>query len=451
MSQTLIKQSIAASFIASRQKTLQLAEPLSEADMQIQAEDFASPGKWHLAHSTWFYEEFILRALGFESTFAEPYRYLFNSYYEAVGQRQPQKRRGLISRPSLQEILDYRQEIDSALLAAIESGLDEQLLNLLALGIQHEQQHQELFLMDILFNLSHNPLNPAYVSHELPSNLQLLNGHQVNSDEALNHPNYCSPAGQSDMQNFSGGLVHIGHHAADSEFCFDNERPAHQVYLAPFGLAKHLVTNADWIAFIEDSGYHNPLLWLADGWKMAKQEQWEMPLYWQTSDLLINNGSDGKSYMAYQLEGLQPLNLAAPVCHISFFEADAYARWAGKRLPTEAEWEFAAASQSCQEGGLGEAGEVLMPQPTNTPTTNKQSLQQIYGQVWQWTASPYVAYPGFKISSGAVGEYNGKFMNGQYVLRGSSFATPLNHARISYRNFFYPHQRWQFSGLRLAA
>lgn len=392
-----MQQSIEQRFIATRQKTLALAAPLSEADMQIQAEDFASPSKWHLAHTSWFFEEFILRNLGFRSAQAEPYRFLFNSYYESVGQRQPQRKRGLISRPSLQEILNYRQEIDQALLQALTAGLDTGLLALLELGIQHEQQHQELFLTDILYNLAQNPLYPVYVA----------------LDQTANHRAH---AAVEPMQDFAGGLVGMGYD--QNGFCFDNELPVHQVFIAPYRLATYLVTNADWIKFIEAGGYENSLLWLADGWRVVQQEQWQMPLYWQKQD----------GYYAFGLHGLQPLNLAAPVCHLSFFEADAYARWAGKRLPTEAEWEFAAATSVAGTAGL----------------------QQMYGQVWQWTASPYVAYPGFKITPGAVGEYNGKFMNGQYVLRGSSTATALAHTRPSYRNFFYPQQRWQFAGLRLA-
>ena len=389
-------------YIHTRNQTVLLSKPLSEADMQIQADAFASPGKWHLAHTTWFFEEFICRHLGFTSTQAAQYRFLFNSYYNAVGNRQPQDKRGLISRPSLQEILDYRCEIDAAMIKIMSVDIDDSFLTLIALGIEHEQQHQELFLTDILYNLSQNPLYPSY-----NSNLE------VKSDAAL--PPRCEK-----YQDYVGGLVQIGH--SNDRFCFDNEQPAHAVFLAPFSIATHLVTNADWIDFIEAGGYSDPQYWLADGWKTAQEQQWEMPLYWQKNT----------RYMCFGLQGLQSIDLAAPVCHISFFEADAYARWAGKRLPTEAEWEFAANQQS---------------QSVNQAD---YALQQLFGEVWQWTASPYVAYPGFKPSLDAVGEYNGKFMNNQYVLRGASFATANHHSRNTYRNFFLPHQRWQFAGLRLA-
>lgn len=408
-------KNLSQQLIATRNKTSALAAPLSEADMQIQAASFASPGKWHLAHTTWFFEAFILRAIGLKSSNAEPYQFLFNSYYDSIGERQPQHKRGLISRPSLQEIMDYRHEVEAHVLKAIADGLDESLLKLIKLGIEHEQQHQELFLTDILYQLSQNPIYPAY--------LQKSNSA---SDAAV------SQAPQQ-MQAYTGGLMHIGHDSAS--FCFDNEQPRHAVFIAPYQLATHLVTNAEWITFIEAGGYQNPLFWLADGWNTAQQEEWQMPLYWQEQ-----NGQ----YFHFTLNGLQPLNLAAPVCHISFFEADAFARWSGKRLPTEAEWEHAAAQET---QAIFSTHQQLTPQAAKH---NKQGLQQLYGEVWQWTASPYMAYPGFKASTDAVGEYNGKFMNGQYVLRGASFATAENHARISYRNFFYPHQRWQFTGLRLA-
>ncbi|WP_137719756.1 ergothioneine biosynthesis protein EgtB [Methylobacillus flagellatus] len=396
--------------ISCRQHSVTLAQPLSEADLQIQAEDFASPGKWHLAHTSWFFEEFILRPRGLQSSVAEPFRFLFNSYYDTIGQRQPQGRRGLISRPSLAEILDYRAEVDQALATLMQTALDQDTLELLELGIQHEQQHQELFVTDIVYNLSQNPLLPAY----LPPATNII-----------------QPARDQHFLPFDGGLVTIGHDQAG--FCFDNECPAHKHYLAPFKLANRLVSNADWLAFMEAGAYQQPLLWLSDGWKQRQQAGWEMPLYWQRDQ----HGG----YAAYGMHGLQPVDPAAPVRHISYFEADAYARWAGKRLPTEAEWEHAARSCSA-DAAHARFADLARP--------NQATMHDLFGQVWQWTASPYVAYPGFQTRSGAVGEYNGKFMNGQYVLRGSSIATPAGHARASYRNFFAPHQRWQFTGLRLA-
>ncbi|BCM23750.1 ergothioneine biosynthesis protein EgtB [Methyloradius palustris] len=384
-------------FINTRQKTIALAEPLSEADMTIQAAEFVSPGKWHLAHTSWFFEEFMLRPLGISFVQSESYRFLFNSYYETIGKRQPQYARGLITRPALAEVLEYREAVNQAVLKLINAGLDNHQLEILEIGINHEQQHQELFLTDILYNLAQNPLYPAYI----PAPQDVIKKNVAHSTDSV--------------ITFAGGLCSIGHEA--SGFSFDNELPSHLVFLQPYGLSRHLVTNAEWVEFIEDGGYQTPLLWLADGWKKLKEEDWQMPLYWQKQD----------EYLAYGLHGLRALDLQAPVSHISFFEADAFARWAGKRLPTEAEWEVAAR--------------------TSDP---ESELQDLYQSVWQWTASPYVAYPGFKAATGAVGEYNGKFMNGQYVLRGSSFATPASHARVSYRNFFYPHQRWQFNGLRLA-
>lgn len=392
-----MSKKLEAAFIATRQKTIALAKPLSEADMTIQAAEFASPGKWHMAHTSWFFEEFILRPLGISFELSEPYRFLFNSYYETIGKRQPQNARGLITRPALAEVLEYREAVNQAVLKLINAGLDNQQLEILEIGINHEQQHQELFLTDILYNLAQNPLYPAY----MPCPQDNINKNIAHTtDSAI---------------KFVGGLCSIGHEA--SGFSFDNELPNHQVFLQPYAINRHLVTNAEWIAFIEDGGYQTPLLWLADGWKKLKEEDWQMPLYWQKQD----------EYLAYGLHGLRALDLQVPVSHISYFEADAFARWAGKRLPTEAEWEVAART-----------------------TDSASGLQDLYQSVWQWTASPYVAYPGFKAATGAVGEYNGKFMNGQYILRGSSFATPASHSRVSYRNFFYPHQRWQFSGLRLA-
>ena len=391
-----MSNNLAQRFHTTRQQTLRLAQPLSEADMTIQAAEFASPGKWHLAHTSWFFEEFFLQALGKSWPQSETYRFLFNSYYETIGNRQAQGKRGLITRPGLSEVLAYRQTVDEAVLAALEHGISAELEEIIDLGIHHEQQHQELFLTDILYNLAQNPLLPAY---------QPL---------AADTPQ--PPSGAQAMIQFAGGLYSIGHDG--QAFGYDNEFPQHRVYLEQFQLASHLVTNAEWISFIEDGGYDAPLLWLADGWKTVQAEDWQMPLYWLERD----------GYHAMTLAGLQPVDEQAAVRHISYFEADAYARWAGKRLPTEAEWEVAARQQE----------------------NATDPLHQLYGDAWQWTASAYSAYPGFKIRAGAVGEYNGKFMNGQYVLRGGSCVSADGHLRPSYRNFFYPHQRWQFTGLRLA-
>lgn len=405
---------LASRFFAIRQQTRVLAEPLSEADLTIQAAEFASPGKWHLAHTTWFFEEFVLRQLGKTFPESENYRYLFNSYYEAIGERHPRAIRGLITRPSLQEVLAYRSRIDEAMTDALAGELSHELQSIVELGLHHEQQHQELFLTDILYNLAQNPLYPACYSPQ----------------QGLPEP----PNLAEMMVGFEGGLQQIGH--ADGGFGFDNEFPQHKIYLEPFRLANSLVTNADWITFIEDDGYANSLLWLSDGWATVQAEGWQMPLYWEKRD-------DG--YHSLTLYGLLPVDLAAPVTHVSYFEAEAFARWAGKRLPTEAEWEIAARLQEIR-GHFADA-EHYHPRPA---ADADESLRQLYGSVWEWTSSPYVAYPGFKPNGGAVGEYNGKFMNGQYVLRGGSCATPAGHIRSTYRNFFYPQQRWQFTGVRLA-
>ena len=411
-----IQQNMIERYLSTRNQTVYLSQPLSEADMTIQAADFASPSKWHLAHTTWFFEEFFLRALSHQTAMADTYRFLFNSYYETIGNRQAQSKRGLITRPAVAEVMNYRHEVDKAVVEALSNGVNAAMLEIIELGIHHEQQHQELFLTDILYTLAQNPLYPAYRTDNIqaPKNISSIN---------------------TVMVNFVGGIELIGHTGMD--FGFDNEFPQHKVHLEPFQLASHLVTNAEWVAFIEDGGYCKPLLWLADGWKAVQTEHWQMPMYWVNAD----------GYKCMTLSGLQSLNLNAPVSHISYFEADAYARWSGKRLPTEMEWEVAARAQPTL-GNFAET-ECYQPQPV-THTNNQGLLAQLYGDVWQWTASPYIAYPRFKIRSGAVGEYNGKFMNGQYVLRGGSCASPRGHLRASYRNFFYPHQRWQFSGLRLA-
>lgn len=410
-----MSRELAARFLTTRQQTLRLAEPLSEADLTIQAAEFASPGKWHLAHTTWFFEEFVLRRLGQSFPESDDYRYLFNSYYEAIGDRHPRAMRGIITRPNLNEVFAYRARIDEALGNALEKEVSAELQNIVELGLHHEQQHQELFLTDILFNLAQNPLHP--VGYTAPQYIR---------------PKEISPC---EMVEFAGGLQTLGHQG--DGFGFDNEFPQHKVYVEPYQLSNKLVTNGEWRAFIEDGGYGNPLLWLADGWATVQTEGWQMPLYWVKKD---------SCYHSMSLYGLLPVDATAPVTHISYFEAEAYARWAGKRLPTEIEWEIAAQQQDGQ-GHFADAGHY---QPLPATLGSSDSLSQLYGTVWEWTASPYQAYPGFKPNAGAVGEYNGKFMNGQYVLRGGSCATPAGHIRPTYRNFFYPQQRWQFSGVRLA-
>jgi ergothioneine biosynthesis protein EgtB len=408
--------SLASRYLTVREETLRLAAPLSEADLTIQAAEFASPGKWHLAHTTWFFEEFFLTQLPRPWQRTNGFDYLFNSYYEAVGERHPRGQRGLITRPTLAEVLDYRQRVDRAVLQACEDGFETALHAIVEVGLHHEQQHQELFLTDMLYHFAQNPLQPAYQS-ALPS-LQTV------------------AAIPSRMVPFEEGLYDIGHQGEG--FGFDNEFPRHKVYLQPFRMSSHLVTNADWMAFMEDGGYENPLLWLSDGWSQVQREEWRMPLYWQET------ASGGFSAMT--LSGLRPVVPAAPVTHISYFEADAYARWAGKRLPLEAEWEVAAVQQPI----AGHFADRRRYQPQPLAGSEEEPLFQLYGDVWEWTASPYQGYPRFKVSEGAVGEYNGKFMNNQYVLRGGSCVTPAGHIRATYRNFFYPHQRWQFTGLRLA-
>ena len=397
-----------------RALTDELAGRLSDADATAQSMPDASPAKWHLAHATWFFETFILRDVPGYRVFDPAYHYLFNSYYEAEGARHPRPNRGMLTRPSLDEALAYRRHVDRALAQAID-GLDDGALALVELGIQHEQQHQELLLTDILHLFAQNPLCPAYARAErsldlVPAPLQWIAGR--------------------------AGVARIGHDGAG--FAFDCEGPAHDVLLRPHVLADRPITNAEWRGFMEDGGYARAGLWLSDGWAWVKAEQIAAPLYWR-------RGDDGR-WLRFGLDGLGPIEPAAAVTHISYFEADAYARWAGARLPTEAEWEVAAQVLDPRHGNFLDAPGAVRPR---APTA-RDGLRQMFGNVWEWTGSAYLPYPGFRPDEGAVGEYNGKFMCGQFVLKGGSCATPRGHARASYRNFFYPHQRWQFTGLRLA-
>ena len=401
-----------------RAATLRLVDGLDDADLTPQSAEFASPAKWHLAHTTWFFEQFLLGAFGTGyRRFDERFGFLFNSYYNAVGARHERPRRGLLTRPSLAQVRAYREHVDGAMADLLGSGLPAAAGDLVELGLHHEQQHQELILTDLLHLFAQNPLRPAVRP----------------SPESAPAVAAASPGWVA----FDGGVVETGHAGAD--FAFDNEGPRHAVALRPFRLATHPVTNREWLAFVEAGGYADPQLWLSDGWDTVQAQRWQAPLYWELAD-------DGRTRLQMTLAGLQPLALDAPVSHVSFFEADAYARWAGKRLPTEFEWERAARELPV-EGNFVDTGAWA---PRADAQAAAAGLRQMFGDVWEWTASPYVAYPGFRPAPGAVGEYNGKFMNGQYVLRGGSCASPRSHLRASYRNFFQPGQRWQFSGLRLA-
>jgi ergothioneine biosynthesis protein EgtB len=399
-----------------RQRSEQLAAPLEVEDQCIQTIPEVSPTKWHLAHVSWFFETFLLQPFhaGYRE-FHPRFGFLFNSYYYGVGQMHARPRRGLLSRPTLNEVMAYRRHVDEhmALLLA-ESGHPQRAEIQLRceVGLHHEQQHQELILTDIKHVLASNPLRPAYADlHRVASEAAPLQWH-----------------------GFDGGLVQIGADAAG--FAYDNERPRHAVYLQPFELASRPVSNGEYLAFVEEGGYDAAEHWLADAWATLGREGWQAPLYWE-------RGADGWQEMT--LAGLRPLDLAAPVAHLSYYEADAYARWAGCRLPSEAEWEHAAQGLSVS-GNLADSGHL---QPMAI-AAGDGGLQQMYGDVWEWTQSAYAPYPGFEPMSGALGEYNGKFMCGQYILRGGSCVTPADHIRASYRNFFYPHDRWQFSGVRLA-
>jgi ergothioneine biosynthesis protein EgtB len=400
-------------FIAARKLTADLAAPLSDADATVQSMPDASPAKWHLAHVTWFLETFILRdhVSGYRA-FDDSFAFLFNSYYEAEGQRHARHARGLLTRPALSRILEYRSYVESAI-AAHWDALPAVALELIELGIQHEQQHQELLLTDILHLFAQNPLQPAYWPKATPTGP-------------------FSAATPMQWINGPSGVQAIGHEG--NGFAFDCEGPRHDVLVQPFALADRPVNNGEWIQFIADGGYTEPRHWLSDGWAWVKREGVSAPLYWQI-------GSD-VGWLSFGLDGLRAIDPAAPVTHISLYEADAYASWAGARLPTEAEWEVIGAQHDSNAGN--QLDDPCAARPSSASAT------AMFGNIWQWTGSAYRPYPRFQAAEGAVGEYNGKFMSGQFVLRGASCATPRGHVRASYRNFFYPHQRWQFTGLRLA-
>ncbi len=399
---------------AVRQATLALTRSLTREDMLAQSMPDASPTKWHLAHTTWFWETFLLvpNLAGYKP-FDPRFGYLFNSYYEALGPRQPRPERGLLTRPSLDDVIAYRAHVDEAMGRLLE-GAGDTFADLVDLGLAHEEQHQELILMDILHLFAQSPLAPAYA------------------------PPRAAPAPRTPealaFVRFEGGLVEIGHANADG-FAFDNETPRHRAWLEPFELADRLVTNAEWLEFMEDGGYRRPELWLSEGWARAREEGWTAPQYWREC-------TDGWGSMT--LHGLRPLDPTAPVAHVSFYEAEAYAAWAGARLPTEAEWEHAAQGLPAAGAFMGSGRLAPAAPPPGT------GLRQMFGDLWEWTRSAYSPYPGFRPAAGAVGEYNGKFMAGQMVLRGGACVTPAGHVRATYRNFFYPQQRWMFSGVRLA-
>jgi ergothioneine biosynthesis protein EgtB len=403
---------------ATRALTLDLAAPLSDADAVIQPFPDASPAKWHLAHTTWFFETFVLRDhVPDHRLFEERFGYLFNSYYEGEGERHPRDRRGMISRPSLDEVRDWRSYVDDALERALP-GLSADALDLVALGINHEQQHQELFLTDIHATFAENPLEPAYARHceEPKATRQSSDDREAGLLRSARNDGWV--AGRT-------GIVEIG---AGDGFAFDSERPRHAELLHPHAIASRPVTTSEWNEFVADGGYTNPTLWLADGWDRVQREGISGPLYWR------GDGSE------FTLAGRRDVDTAAPVAHVSFFEADAFARWAGARLPTEAEWESFAASADSNLGNQLDRACAVVPKPPG----------DMFGDVWEWTQSSFSPYPGFAPAAGAVGEYNGKFMSGQLVLKGASCATPRGHSRASYRNFFPPAARWQFTGVRLA-
>lgn len=426
-----LAEQVLADFVAVRSFSEKLCQPLSTEDFNLQAIAETSPAKWHLAHTSWFFETFILKK--FHSDFApfnSRYEYLFNSYYNSIGEQFPRPQRGLLSRPSVEEVYQYRQFVTQKIsdlvnqLSAQEHNQLSQVLSLIRLGINHEQQHQELLLTDLKYNLFQNLLHPAY--------------RETGKSSA-----YDLPVKPIKWIQFDSELVSIGTDIKDEaikqdSFAYDNEVPKHKFYRHQFLVASRLITNGEYLAFIEEGGYQDPQYWLSDGWDAVRKHQWQAPLYW-----FKKNGD----WFVYTLNGVKAINLNQPVAHVSYYEADAFARWSDARLLTEQEWESITNEQSVEKDISNFVeNDVLHP----IPSKGFDGLQQMYGDVWEWTSSAYSAYPGFKRAAGAVGEYNGKFMCNQYVLRGGSCVTSRSHIRKTYRNFFYPDARWQFSGIRLA-
>lgn len=399
-----------------RKQTVDLCEPLAIEDYQVQPMADASPPKWHLAHVTWFFETFLLvPELEGYRRFNNAFETLFNSYYNGVGKPFPRPKRGHLSRPTVEEIYDYRAHVDEAMFELLSKALSEEVLFRIEVGLNHEQQHQELLLTDLKYNLGNNPLKPAYLHQEIPA----------------------SAAVDLDWMAFEGGLIESGAERS-GVYVFDNETPRHQVYLEPFELANRPVSNGEFLEFIEDGGYERFELWLSDGWAHLSElgeSRWHGPLYWR---------KEGDQFYEYSLCGERPIELDAPVCHVSGYEADAFARWKGCRLPTEYEWEHAAE-------GMPVKGNLLESKCFHPVAAKKdEGLLGMFGDVWEWTGSSYRPYPGYMAFEGQLGEYNGKFMANQLVLRGGSCASAASHIRATYRNFFYPPDRWQFSGIRLA-
>lgn len=414
-------EAIWSAYQSVRRRSLEICQPLAIEDYGVQIIAEASPPKWHLAHTAWFFETMLLKEYlpGYRE-YHPQYAILFNSYYDTLGGYHPRAERGALSRPTVAEIYDYRAYVDEHVYRLLQhvagddpvGSLRHDLFNRLVIGINHEQQHQELLLTDIKYHFAYNPLLPVYRELAVPVATKSPVLHYV---------------------ELAGGLHHIGYQ--DDGFAFDNETPRHRVWLNDFRLASRPVSNGEYLEFIDAGGYTQAEFWMSDAWKIIQHQQWQAPLYWRRVD---------EAWHVMTLAGLRTLDIHAPVCHISFYEAAAFARWSGKRLPTEAEWERATQGLPI-EGNFYEQ-DLLQP----VAGFGEARLQQMFGDVWEWTSSPYVAYPGYCQAQGPLGEYNGKFMSSQMVLRGGSCATPIDHIRASYRNFFYPHERWQFSGLRLA-
>ena len=411
---------LAADFTRVRQQTEALAADLTPEDCMVQSMPDASPVKWHLAHTTWFWETFLLtpHLKGYKPLDAQ-YRTLFNSYYNAVGDKPQRDTRGTFSRPTLDDVNAYRHYVNQYMQELLHNELPADLAAVITLGLNHEQQHQELIVTDIKHGLWSNPLRPAYSERVITENGE--------------------PPSRPQWLEYGEGLHHIGHEG--NGFAFDNEMPRHKVFVEDFQIASRLITNAEYMQFILDGGYRRPELWLSEGWDTVRTNGWKAPLYWERNDDDV--------WLYYTAQGMRPVDLNEPVCHVSYFEADAFARWAGDRLPTEAEWEVAAAKAEPQ-GNFLESGNFHPVSTSHEGRDPDLVLQQMFGDCWEWTQSSYSAYPGYRPAAGALGEYNGKFMCNQYVLRGGSCASPQSHIRATYRNFFPAHARWQFSGIRLA-